>query len=170
MLFEHGSLKEVVDHESSPCGCPPEPVVSVAEAGITSASPAAPKGTVVTSKPEEEHPFPVAISQGLAPQAAVSSAPSDAVHAQVVTTLNYDANAVPGSSSDKPASVTPTAPSSSGGQAVAGASDQTPANTSIASTAPAPVKAEAPLPPAAPSVPDLAHRIGRFFKRLFGKG
>src|ERR1700722_20357181 len=24
VLFEHGSLKEVVDHESSSCGCPPE--------------------------------------------------------------------------------------------------------------------------------------------------
>ena len=27
VLFEHGSLKEVVDHESSPCGCPPEPTI-----------------------------------------------------------------------------------------------------------------------------------------------
>ena len=25
VLFEHGSLHEVVDHETSPCGCPPRP-------------------------------------------------------------------------------------------------------------------------------------------------
>src|SRR5580704_15755660 len=35
VLFEHGSLKEVVDHESSACGCPPEPAISVADAGAT---------------------------------------------------------------------------------------------------------------------------------------
>ena len=46
VLFEHGSLKEVVDHESSPCGCPPVPVVSVADAGVTSAIPVAPGSTV----------------------------------------------------------------------------------------------------------------------------
>ena len=32
VLFEHGSLKEVVDHESSSCGCPPEQTMSVADA------------------------------------------------------------------------------------------------------------------------------------------
>ncbi len=32
VLFEHGSLKEVVDHESSACGCPPEPTMTVADA------------------------------------------------------------------------------------------------------------------------------------------
>jgi len=32
VLFEHGSLREVVDHESSPCGCPDAQGVSVADA------------------------------------------------------------------------------------------------------------------------------------------
>ena len=40
VLFEHGSLREVVDHESSPCGCPATPVVSVAKNGESSATPA----------------------------------------------------------------------------------------------------------------------------------
>src|SRR5271163_1117258 len=35
VLFEHGSLKEVVDHESSACGCPPEPTMSVADAVVS---------------------------------------------------------------------------------------------------------------------------------------
>src|SRR5271154_3793933 len=36
VLFEHGSLKEVVDHESSSCGCPPEPSMTVADALLNS--------------------------------------------------------------------------------------------------------------------------------------
>ena len=31
--FQHGSLREVVDHEPEPCGCPAVPVTSVASAG-----------------------------------------------------------------------------------------------------------------------------------------
>ena len=41
VLFEHGSLKEVVDHESSACGCPPEPTMSVADALLNPAAPGA---------------------------------------------------------------------------------------------------------------------------------
>ena len=33
--FEHGSLREVVDHEPEPCGCPATPATSVASAGTT---------------------------------------------------------------------------------------------------------------------------------------
>ena len=32
VLFEHGSLREVVDHETSPCGCPEPKGMSVADA------------------------------------------------------------------------------------------------------------------------------------------
>ena len=38
VLFEHGSLKEVVDHESSACGCPPEPTMTVADALLNAAN------------------------------------------------------------------------------------------------------------------------------------
>jgi hypothetical protein len=41
-----------------------------------------------------EHPFPVAISEGLAPVAGVPQAPTGEVHAQVSETLSY--NAQPG--------------------------------------------------------------------------
>ena len=77
VLFEHGSLKEVVDHESSPCGCPPMPVVSVADAGMSSRLRAAAVGSAVAAKTaEEQHPFPAAVSAGLAPAAAVPQAPA----------------------------------------------------------------------------------------------
>jgi hypothetical protein len=56
VLFEHGSLREVVDNERSPCGCPaPAAAIVVAE----NASPA--------EKAQAEHPFPAAASEGLAP-------------------------------------------------------------------------------------------------------
>ena len=78
VLFEHGSLKEVVDRETSPCGCPPEPAVSVADAVIASSAPA-----------EEQHPFPAAVSQGLAPAPAAPPAQPGVVHDQVAATLTY---------------------------------------------------------------------------------
>ena len=37
VLFEHGSLHEVVDHETTPCGCPDEKGMSVADALLNAA-------------------------------------------------------------------------------------------------------------------------------------
>jgi hypothetical protein len=48
VLFEHGNLHEVVDHERSSCGCPASPAQLSAAAGA--------------------HPFPEAQSEGLAPE------------------------------------------------------------------------------------------------------
>jgi hypothetical protein len=164
VLFEHGSLKEVVDRETSPCGCPPAPVVSVADAGVSSSTPAVP-GSVVAA----DHPFPAAVSQGLAPDPAVPAAPAGEVHAQVAATLNYDAGATLGGSSGAAtgAGTTSSSGSSSSGSAVAPAASSSSAAQSAA-TSSAVVHAEAPPPPAPPAANDLAHRIGRFFKRLFG--
>jgi len=162
VLFEHGSLKEVVDHESSPCGCPPVPVVSVADAGSTSANPAAPGSTVAAKQAEEAHPFPAAASTGLAPGAEVPQAPPGVAHAQVAATLNF------GAGSD-------TSPSSETARSSAGASETTPASTpSTQSAEPAAVagveaKAQTPPPPAPPPPSDVIHSIGRFFKKLFGR-
>jgi hypothetical protein len=73
VLFEHGNLREVVDHERSPCGCTAE----------VSAIPPTPT--------EQAHPFPAAASAGLAPIAPPSnSSPDGAVHAQVNSTLSYN--------------------------------------------------------------------------------
>jgi hypothetical protein len=156
VLFEHGSLKEVVDRETSPCGCPPAPVVSVADAGTSSSAPAAP-GSVAAA----DHPFPAAVSQGLAPDAAVPPAPAGDVHAQVAAILSFEAGAAPDTSTSagKPAAGDNTPVASSGSPAAA--SGAAPSSSAV-------VRAEAPPAPAQPSANDLAHRIGRFFKRLFG--
>jgi hypothetical protein len=85
VLFEHGSLKEVVDHESSACGCPPEPTMSVADALL---HPNAPGDVAAGTKTAaEQHPFPAAVSAGLAPT-AVPQAPAGTVHSQVSASLS----------------------------------------------------------------------------------
>lgn len=92
VLFEHGNLHEVVDHESSSCGCPPPsaPVIEVGQA---------PPGTPTTPAAAEAHnPFPAAVSQGLAAEAKpVPVTQPDASAPQVSTTMSY------GSPAAKPA-------------------------------------------------------------------
>lgn len=178
VLFEHGSLKEVVDNEHEPCGCPAEPVVSVADAGVTGGTPAAPGATVSSETPQptqipktaaEQHPFPAAVSAGLTPVEAPPQAPAGVVHAQVSTTMSYG-----GSSNDAAGEL------DSGGSASSTAKTTAPANaaghgTNEVTALPQPsaqttatVKAEAPPPAPAPPPADVFHAIGRFFKKLFG--
>jgi len=145
VLFEHGSLKEVVDHESSSCGCPPEQTMSVADALL---HPVAPGDAAAVEKPAaEQHPFPAAVSAGLAPPAAVPQAPAGAAHTQVSAALSSGGDA---DSLAQPATAAEKAPT----------------------PAPAPSVAAAPQvaapPQAAPPKRDLAHAIGRFFKHIFG--
>jgi hypothetical protein len=82
VMFEHADLHEVVDHESSPCGCPAEPSAEVAGGGSFGLGGA-----------KDAHPFPVAVSEGLAPAPPVPQAPAGAVHAQVSTMLSYSGDA-----------------------------------------------------------------------------
>jgi len=94
VLFEHGSLREVVDNERSPCGCPtPAPARNAAEAA---------------------HPFPAAISEGLAaPPASANAAPPGEKHTQVTETLSYGAGQPPPpalTDTSIPAATTSTAP------------------------------------------------------------
>jgi hypothetical protein len=111
VLFERGSLREVVDNESSPCGCPEAPAIPpVVEAGELSLKP----GEKVSSKQAEvQHPFPAAVSQGLAPAPEVPQAPPGAVHTQVATTLTYsgaDAEAAPKNNAAQPVTPPPAPP------------------------------------------------------------
>ncbi len=90
VLFEHGSLREVVDRETTPCGCPPEtrPGVSIAEAMLSA------KGPVTAKQTEAAHPFPAAQSEGLAePEPVAPETPSGGTHVQVGATLAYDPTA-----------------------------------------------------------------------------
>jgi len=190
VLFEHGSVREVVDRESSPCGCPPAPVVSVAESGSTAnVSEAARAGGQAAAK-KEEHPFPVAQSQGLAPAATPNAAqvPAGQVHAQVAATMAYgagaDSTAAPAAAAVSP-SVTAAAPKtdSAANQPIPMKSAAAAPTPAVAvpqpaaaqpevppAAAPASVSVKAPPPPAPPGAHDIAHRIGHFFKRIFGGG
>ena len=62
VLFEHGSVREVVDRQRFGCGCP---------------------------KPNAKDDFPEAVSAGMA-EPAVPSVPAGETHVQVSTALNYD--------------------------------------------------------------------------------
>ena len=167
VLFEHGSLKEVVDNESEPCGCPLEPVVSVADAGISGGAPAVPGAQIAAAKTAaEQHPFPAAVSAGLAPGSALPpQAPAGQVHAQVSTTMSY------GEGSNTNGSVAAGDPGSPAERAKSATATPSPQEaTAAASTPAAPEaagRAQAPPPPPAPSGGNVFHSIGRFFKKLF---
>jgi len=105
VLFEHGDLHSVVDRESTPCGCPPaiQPGVSIAEALLAS------HGTMTPAAAKSVHPFPAAVSSGLA-EPAPRPAEASGTHVQVATTLSYDpsaSHAAPPDSDDEPAADVP---------------------------------------------------------------
>jgi hypothetical protein len=141
VLFEHGSLKEVVDHESSACGCPPEPAMTVADALI---GPASPGDNAAEKTAAELHPFPAAVSAGLAP-ATVPQTSAGAVHTQVAAAL-----------------------SSSGG---ADSLAEPAAKDSVAADAKNPAAGQvAPTPARAKSSKNPLRAVGRFFRHIFGGG
>ena len=92
VMFEHGDLHEVVDHEPYPCGCPPDE----------------------QPKPEE---FPLAVSQGLTPVPPPPTKPvaqPGEVHAQVTASLVFDSQgAAPRDSDNASDGVTKPAPQAS---------------------------------------------------------
>jgi len=170
VLFEHGSLREVVDHESSPCGCPSAPPVSVADAGVTSDNPAAPGKAVAPKSAAEQHPFPAAVSVGLAPAPEVPQAQPGVVHAQVATTMTFDGTTGQGSTGAPPpqpeSSASSTNPASPASPAVA-AKSAAPVATSEPETSSTVTKAQAPPPPPT-SGGHVFRAIGRFLKHFFG--
>ena len=185
VLFEHGSLREVVDRESSPCGCPDSKGMSIADA-LVAPHPGAVTGPKTAAAPApaslpaatvEQHPFPAAISEGRAPPEDVPPPPAGP-HPPVTDALVYNA---PGSLQDPDALPPQDQPNSSLKlPLVAALPPASPPNPQPALAASAPT----PLPPAptpnpkseptpsaasAPSPPkDLAHAVGHFFHKLFG--
>jgi hypothetical protein len=90
VMFQHGSLREVVDNEKEPCGCPPEPSKTGA------------------------NEFPLAQSEGLAPTPAPAPIPAQPANLapQVTAPLVY-APAPPQQSAETPASQPAATPSPS---------------------------------------------------------
>jgi hypothetical protein len=117
VLFEHGSLREVVDNEKEPCGCPPP-------------------------LPPASNEFPLAQSEGLAPlpKLPLTPGPTVGLAEQATPPLIHNAD-------DNPAAAAP--------------------ETQPAATA-QPSAAAAPASPPQPRKPGFLHRVGSFFRRIFG--
>ena len=174
VLFERGSVHEVVDHETSPCGCPPvtpppQQMAGTGGGGTVLGGGAPPRAAVA------EHPFPAAESEGLAPSGEVPQAPAGQVHAQVGATLAFgDAG------TDNGGGMTP--PPASEAKASAGAPRPSASGAAGQVTSPGNAAASAPASGAgsrsiagqtSPVTPEqkpvgMFGRIGRFFKRLLG--
>ena len=89
VLFEHGSLNDVVDNETEPCGCPP---------ATLEAAKAAPQPVGGPSSTPADTAFPLAQSEGLAdapPPPTTPAVPAGQAHAQVTVPLVYKSDAPP---------------------------------------------------------------------------
>ena len=145
VLFQHGSVSEVVDNESESCGCPPDPTRTLGS-----------------------NAFPVAQSAGLAP---LPSPPPNAtepgvVHAQATAALRYNGATGP-SATAGPATAGPASPTSASATS-ASASPEPPAPPA---TQPATAQPATNQPATRhPKRPNALLRLGHFFHRLFGAG
>ncbi|HZD76458.1 MAG TPA: hypothetical protein VE218_05600 [Acidobacteriaceae bacterium] len=182
--FLHGSLREVVDTEHEPCGCPVP--VSVADAGTPAPVGAAPGHPVggPSSSPADTA-FPLAVSEGLAkpplPPTTPVAAPGE-VHAQVAVPFQYNGNLptvseTAGTGGATGADVAAIPPPSSA--APAPAAEMPPPQQPAPPPGSAPVSsaiatqtaiARTPQPAAEQKPPsrNIFRRVGRFFSRLFG--
>lgn len=178
VLFEHGSVRDVVDHANEPCGCPvvTAPAISVASAGTPAkraTQAAKPSETVAASSALVGGPsstpadtaFPLAESEGLAPPPAPTKpavVPGE-TQSEVTTTLSYVApqHAVPtgapnGMATPESAATVATAPAPGFGPSV---------NTGPVGTAQA---APAPIQTPKPRRSGFFGKIGHFFAKIFG--
>ncbi len=161
VLFEHGSLSEVVDHETSNCGCPGSDALVLAGRGKRGDG-------KVPAQAAQVNPFPEAVSQGLQ-QPTVPQAASDQTHVQVSSTLNYSGpkNTVTGppGESTSPAAAG-TVPLTDGARPAASAPVTEAVPTPVAATPPTQTRVVETAPP--PAGPNVFRAIGHFFKRLLG--
>ena len=97
VTFEHGGLRDVVDTENEPCGCPVTPPVAVASAGKPIGGP---------SSTPADTTFPLAQSEGLAPAPPLPTTPvvpQGQVHAEVSVPLSYNGELPPVATAPAPA-------------------------------------------------------------------
>ena len=144
VLFEHGSLREVVDHESSSCGCPKGDDLVLAGKGKL--------GNGKVPEAVKQNPFPEAVSQGLKEPEPPQPAPAGETHTRVNSTLRYDGT-----------TNTVTGPP---GQTTSASTD------SIADAAQPPMPAVTDVHVERAKPPDEGphpfRAIGHFFRRMFG--
>jgi hypothetical protein len=190
VTFERGSLREVVDHEPEPCGCPAVPIPSVATVGNPATHPA-PVGQPVggPSSTPADTAFPIAESEGLAAPPAPKTTPvvpTGETHAQVTVPLAYNGEnppaipAVPPAPVPAPPEIASPPPAASPATApTVPAPAPMPSPAPVAAPPPASAEAAVPqttAPPAVATAPErpstngkgLFHRIGHFFSKIFG--
>ena len=165
VLFEHGSLRDVVDNEKEICGCP-APAVSLASTGTTSDAPAAPgAGVSVRPSTPADTTFPLAVSEGLAaPPTRSETAPATApgeVHVAVTVPLTY--NGATGKVGD------PAELAAVGTAAAENPPNTVPAGVPVVRLGDAIAVAPEKQPPPQPKNGGVFHRLGRFFSHIFGK-
>ncbi len=137
VLFEHGNLRQVVDNESSPCGCPGSGDGERVEGDMSAAQ-----------KASAEHPFPAAASQGLTAEQPVENSPVGEKDTQVSTTFAYgQGQGAPPSTEPASASADQSASESQGMAAMGGAPPELP-------------------PPPSPKV-SFGAKLKHFFYRIF---
>ena len=109
VLFERGSIRNVIDSDAEPCGCPrPEPtpapteIATVGKPGATlhqsgeSSTPPSPgaRATPAPATPPSaaaaQNPFPLAESEGLKPTPPTPRAPAGETHTQITAPLVYN--------------------------------------------------------------------------------
>ena len=163
VMFEGGSLTNVVDNETEPCGCPAASAPTVLVANV----PTQGKRSKAVIAAEKANPFPLAESEGLtkpAPLPTKPVVPVGQVHAEVQAPIGYDAGATP-----NPAVKGAAGPAPVGNVADDGAVTTRPAGLK---TARASSHAEIEAVPAATMQVKrhrgFFHAIGHFFKRMFG--
>lgn len=157
VTFEHGSLQQVVDNESEPCGCPAAaaPVAVASNAANVETTHAAATNEIAA---QQANPFPLAQSEGLAkaPAAPVKPVvPVGQVHAEVAAPITYDAAATPN----------PAAPGAAGKEPPAVVAAKTPAPVTTDSQ---PVNTEIASLPAEKPHRGFFHSVGHFFAKVFG--
>lgn len=165
VLFQHGSVRDVLTHETIPCGCPAVPEDSVAQALLAPGTAKKVQADEPNNPAAEQHPFPA----GRSAEPSIDAAPGAAAGPpQITNSLSYTAGLKDpdelGSDAAKPVSVT----------AAANAPAETSSVRSKGTLAAAPMPAAPAAPVVAPprrneepQVNDLAHIIGRVFKKLF---
>jgi hypothetical protein len=175
--FQHGSLREVVDTETEPCGCPPPVSLAVAApnpnnghvAGGPSSTPA-------------DTTFPLAVSEGLTPAPLPPTTPvanPGEVHAQVAVPFRFNGSlpAVSGAGgAESPAAAAALPPPSPAAPAPTPSNMPAPQRPAVPSgSIPVPTAASveatiAPVTEPKAHIPSRGffHRVGHFFSRLFG--
>lgn len=165
VLFQHGSVRDVLAHETIPCGCPAAKEDSLAQALLAPGTAKKVQADEPNNPAAEQHPFPA----GRSAEPAVESAPgASAGPPQITNALSYTAGLKDpdelGSDAAKPVSVT----------AARNAPAETTSVKSKGQLAAAPMPAAPAAPVVAPpqrneepQVNDLAHIIGRAFRKLF---